>query len=589
MEAENILIKKAADDFISSNAQKYDILSGLFNLTNENYLEILQQIKDHKDLFFKDHPSSIFFFYNIIQASKYNFKSLELLMDICVLFSTEIKSTSTTDAELITICYNYSNCLNYLFYKNFFTIESIVEKSFSNNEIFITFYPEIEAHDSEYAKIGEKKLFQNNINDRLTEYFKFVKSNPKQHILYRQLSYHPSPLHKSIREDDIETFQSLLSKNNFSINHKIEYSFYERLKTLIDDNLSLIKIAAMYGSIQVFKFLWFQSNIEIDDNLIVYGYAGKNFEIIHLCETKCPKDDVFFQPIFTHRQDLLDYYIDNFGDEIHEDRNDITEKMTNYIKEEDNVYEILNYNALAAALFTSNFDVIKPCLKKIIFILRNIENVNHVGCMNYEFLLLANSLFDLDLFKFLFSQRKESVKKIECFNYMSCLMYSIKKCANDTCKFLLNELNDIDKNKDKNSISLINSSLNVKILLNSLEYNNDIVNFIIDSEKVAIDNEIFGMELLSPAFDHYNENTVVKALRLFKFIFDDESNIVILVESIIKNLSTKMILSLINQILTFLSKNQLIEMANQFKNQNRIDLYDHIFNKFIFYYDLFFQ
>ena len=110
------------------------------------------------------------------------------------------------------------------------------------------------------------------------------------------------------------------------------------------------------------------------------------------------KKDVFYQPIFTHRQDLLDYYIDNFGDEIHEDRKDVTEKITNYIKDEDNIYEILNYNALATALFVSNFDVIKPCLKKICFIMKNAENVNLTNYTN-DSLLLANSHFDFYLFK----------------------------------------------------------------------------------------------------------------------------------------------------------------------------------------------
>lgn len=77
-----------------------------------------------------------------------------------------------------------------------------------------------------------------------------------------QVNYHPSQLNKSIRDDDIDTFQSLLSKNNFNVNHQIENSNYERLKSN-DYNLSLIEIAAVYGSKKIFKFSWIQDQINI--------------------------------------------------------------------------------------------------------------------------------------------------------------------------------------------------------------------------------------------------------------------------------------------------------------------------------------
>lgn len=80
-----------------------------------------------------------------------------------------------------------------------------------------------------------------------------VKSDPQKHISNRSSCYHPSPLHKSIREDDIDTFQSLLYKSNYSVNYIIEFSMYERAQT-IDSNISLIRIAATYGSIKIFSF-----------------------------------------------------------------------------------------------------------------------------------------------------------------------------------------------------------------------------------------------------------------------------------------------------------------------------------------------
>lgn len=578
MEEEKLIIKKNSDDYISANAQRYEILSNLYNINKDSYQEIIQQIKDHSDLFFKDHSSSILFFYFITQTAKYKFKDLELILDICVSFSSEIKRNNTTDTELITICYNFSNGLNYLFNKNFFTIESIVEKSITCDQIFITFLPEIEKYDSEYARLREKRLLSNpesNSNQKIIKYFQFVKSNPDHHISYRQLNYHPSPLHKSIRDDDVETFQSLLSKNNFSVNHKIEQSFYERLKMLIDDNLSLIQVAAFYGSINIFKFLWMQKNIEIDDNLLSYAYAGENIEIIHICEQKCPLTDAFLQPIFIHRTDLLDYYLDNFGDEIIEKYDVIRYHLKNYAIDEDNLYDKLNYKGLSIALFTVNFDVLKFCLPKIVYILRNIENTDKIF-YNSSTRLLENCIFDFEMFKFLFSQRKENVKKSEVKNYFLALKECIYYSANDATKYILNELNE-----DKKHFSYA--------FINSIMCNNDVIsNYILDlqlnedrNDKDSLFNfmvDDININLLLHAMKHYNEDVVVKLLKLYKIIHESQ-DLLLFVASLNENLSSKMIMSLIDRISEFLPSGQLTEMANIFKDLGGLDISDQIFNK----------
>ena len=62
---------------------------------------------------------------------------------------------------------------------------------------------------------------------------------------------------------------------------------YERAQT-IDSNISLIQIAATYGSIRIFKFLWMQTDVELPKNLLLYAFFGCNNEIIHLCEEKLP-------------------------------------------------------------------------------------------------------------------------------------------------------------------------------------------------------------------------------------------------------------------------------------------------------------
>ncbi|KAK8840977.1 hypothetical protein M9Y10_027813 [Tritrichomonas musculus] len=154
---ENQLITKDADEFLSLNSKRYEVFSKIYDITEETYQDTIQDIQNHKDILFKDHSSSIFFFYNIVHASKFRFKKLELILDICIYFSSEIKKNNTTDIELIMICYFFSNGLNYLFSKNFFSIESITEVSFNSDEIFITFLPEITEYDSESSKNIMKK------------------------------------------------------------------------------------------------------------------------------------------------------------------------------------------------------------------------------------------------------------------------------------------------------------------------------------------------------------------------------------------------------------------------------------------------
>lgn len=153
--------------------------------------------------------------------------------------------------------------------KKFFSIDSIISYSFCDTFVFINFLPEIKKEDPEYAQKHRQQLFSYNYIQKLSnyyvkdpyikkkyliEYLKMVETNPEEHIKNRSLNYHPSSLHKLIREDDIDSFQSYLSQNEISVNHRINDSYYERAKT-IEESMSLIQISAIYSSIKVFKFL----------------------------------------------------------------------------------------------------------------------------------------------------------------------------------------------------------------------------------------------------------------------------------------------------------------------------------------------
>lgn len=109
---------------------------------------------------------------------------------------------------------------------------------------------------------------------------------------------------------------------------------YERAQT-IDSNISLIRIAATYGSIKIFKFLWMQTDIELPKNLLLYAFFGCNIEIIHLCEEKILDKKAVLQTIYLNRLDFLDYYIENFSDQFEEQEEEINEILSQYRSNDD--------------------------------------------------------------------------------------------------------------------------------------------------------------------------------------------------------------------------------------------------------------
>lgn len=578
MEANELdYIKKESDQFIKQNKSRFDIITEflrlLNNISKENFAEIIEFVQDHKNIFFNDHSSAIFFFLNIIRFSKFIFKRFELILDVGLHFSKEIRNNNTTELELLKICMYFPNSINYLFLNNFFSIESIIEFSTQLPIFFIKFYPEIEQYDPEYSKLREKNIFseeKNPNNEQRISLFNFVKENPEKHVFYRNLNYHPSPLHKAIREDDIDTFQSLLSQNNFCINHQIEFSFYERAKTM-DKDLSLIQIAAIYGSIKIFKFLWMQEDIIINNNLLNYAYSGYNFEIIHLCEVKCSYENICIQSIFLHRNDLVDYYIENYGNEIHEKNENVLNKLQNFfveIDDNENLYNKLSYNYLKMAVFAYNYKIIIPCFQKIVLITKFIENIEDFENSNFPSFLKCCE-FDLNFFEFIFNQRKIDVDVFKCGCYYSALGHCLENSANDAFKFLFFALK---------------KKLNLIFLLEScIEKNHDLAFFILDLQ--TKDDHVFKeiskkikIRHLLLALNYYNEDIVVKLIESFKF-FGKKRNIVNFIKTLTHSISIKMIISLFSKIFSSLSNDVLYQMTVVFKDFGFQAVSDFITNK----------
>lgn len=166
-----------------------------------------------------------------------------------------------------------------------------------------------------------------------------------------------------------------------------------------------IEIAAFFGSINIFKFLW-MNKVNIDDSIGKYVIAGGNYEIIHLVEDciSYSQDDLYAAIQF-HQNDIYDYIINNNDFKFNE--NEIMTAVSS------NNLEFL----------VNNIDQIKECQKN--------DNVIHY---------LTKSIHNKNvmIFIFLFIQNYQNLKELERFSLSSLLKEAISEKSFEIVKFLIN-------------------------------------------------------------------------------------------------------------------------------------------------------
>lgn len=595
---------KNADDFVSKNKEKYEVITQfqkyLLHVDEDTYIQAIEYIEQHRNFFFKDHPSYIFFFYSIIEFCLCNFQNFEYILEICIHFSSE-KSQANIRAnseELISISMNFSNSFNYFYLKKFFSVEEIMKKSIDFVLIFVNFFPEIEKIDREFAEKRKKILYSLNSPDveLIKKHFDIIQSDYSKHFENRKINYHPSPIHKAIREDDVDKFQSIVSKTNFNLNSTIENSFYERTKVK-DDNLEPIKIAAIYKSTKIFKFLM-MNNPTLDDDFLDYAFFGGDYEIIHLCENKCKFGDAYLQPIITINDELFNYVIENFSDKIKEKINDIQEIIQffneNYKEalkisqtehnentyQKNEVFNILNSDCYLNSLFHHNYRIILNCLPMIIYILQYFDTMNKE---DYDFdndsTFLSNSIFDFDLFTFLYSQKFIEYRNLYSPTSLQAIISSASFNANDAFIFLY------ESNKDNFTFNFYDH------LKNCIQYNSHCAKFILDilieektngSEKSNYNSykNLFTFKDLEMAIQFYDEDVVVKFFQLFDLIKTNK-NCDDLVDLLICYISSRMIISLFKRSAKFFSHQNLIIISDLFDKKNYKTVADFIREEYV--------
>ena len=164
-------------------------------------------------------------------------------------------------------------------------INTILSESKYNKSLFRLFFFEIQEHDknlmNEYSNINEIK--DSFINEYNNSDFKIIEELHKKN---RALGCNETILAQTIRDDDLESFQNIITQNNIDLNSQIKHSHYEFVKFInYKDNMpTLVEYSAFFGSINIFKYLYIQSNSVILPPMTGrYAVAGGNSEIISLC------------------------------------------------------------------------------------------------------------------------------------------------------------------------------------------------------------------------------------------------------------------------------------------------------------------
>ena len=170
------------DTFLSKKKRRYEILESLQDqlnhITEDSYSDVIKFIEDRKNIFLNNHENTILFIWNINTFVIYNFKRVEILLDILIHFQEDIKSY-VNELEMIDVVDSLLCGLYYLYAKGFFTIKTIVQKSIDKERIFAYFYPEINEYDPDLAELQVNKIRKKRYNNtNLINFLDFVIKDP---------------------------------------------------------------------------------------------------------------------------------------------------------------------------------------------------------------------------------------------------------------------------------------------------------------------------------------------------------------------------------------------------------------------------
>lgn len=388
-----------------------DIKSSIFYLDKQNMKILLKSI----NIFFKIRRNQMICYFQLIE---------ELLPKILEFFTKE---------EIMDLLKKKEIHLE-LHKKKIITAEDITAFYGTKNLNLAFFYPEITSLFSKYPSLEESikdsnhyEFFCNLFSQKID-----TENDPRLQV------GNTDQLSISIRNDDIDLFQSIVSKNNINIrNYKLSISKFEMNKCLTFDQMYLIEYASFYGSIKIFKFL-LMNNAPFTNSFLQYAICGGNHEIVHLVEKTISvqleqqeMEDILNLSIIFHRYELTEYLIDFYN--IKTKYNDFLMSIfyNNYYFFINHIVEFdEEYNHLRAIKETSYISEDENLKLEEIIVKTNEFLLLSAGNVDIFFLKILINFKDID-FNQVFEPKSKNLSS------SNPLVLAIQSRNNENAKFLL--------------------------------------------------------------------------------------------------------------------------------------------------------
>lgn len=282
-----------------------------------------------------------------IEQNSQHFTDNRFLQTFLELILTSIKCRPLYEKNYIDIFSRFADHFTKSDYMRLFNISNAAISFLIDKDKFTTSYiqsklPTIK-HNSllylfHYFQASNKKFEINSLNEYITE-------SEKQVPFDTQIA-------QSIRSDDLDTFQSIISHANVSLLSKIKWSLFESMHFRNRENMpTLIEYAAYFGSLNIFKFLVLNQVLDSisHENLNKLGefsVIGGNSEIIHIIESKgvVYNYQSLLNSIIYQHQEIIDYFLETYNMKLDKEALLTSVKACNLTFFFDNFADLLEQN-----------------------------------------------------------------------------------------------------------------------------------------------------------------------------------------------------------------------------------------------------
>ena len=253
--------------------------------TLQSLSKIIDEIKIHED----QHKLMSFLHLLVKIANNHhrNPNFFEKIDKVLAIFQDDIKKYYS-NTEIFNTFKSNKRILHKLLEQKIMVFDEYIAKKIIKGKYVKSHYPEYFLPEIRLFK-NEKWFPKEEAYDCLSQELidKINKEElPDDFYENRQTGENESLICKFIRNDSVIEFITYVTKNILSLNSEISPSIYETNHFLIknnDNELTLIKYATFFGSIQIFQYLR-MNGVELTPSLWLFAIHGKNADIIHLLE-----------------------------------------------------------------------------------------------------------------------------------------------------------------------------------------------------------------------------------------------------------------------------------------------------------------